>query len=298
MKTVKNYIKISLMLASFNLLFFISASDIYPASAYSLNEKGNKAFAEKKYDEALKNYIDAQVKDPNSNLLTYNIGAVYMKQKKYDEAIEKFNKTASQSNDKSLNADSFYNIGVAQFRQAEQIEATGKLSEAAKKLEESMASFRQALKFNPSDMDSKYNHEQAKRKWKELLDKIKEQQKQQQGDNKQQQDQNQQQQQQNQQQQQAKGEDKKEGEQDKQQAGNDKEQQQEKHEKQMAEAQKDEQKDEQNSAEEKQAEVKKGELSKDDIERILNQLPDDNKDNYKKIMRGNQNRDYMREKDW
>lgn len=304
-KYLLNKISISqLFLLIIAILFMIFSEASFATSAYSLNEKGNEAFKQKKYDEALKYYIDAQVKDPNSPELNFNIGNVYIKQKKYDDALQKFQKAANESKDKELAAVANYNAGVCQFRQAEQIESTGKLQDALKKLEECMETFRQALRKNPNDQDAKYNHEQAKKKWKEILQKIKDQQQKQQQDQKQEQQQQEQQdgqQQQQQQQAQAGEQDKKKGEEKKedQKGDKDKEQQEkDEQEKQMAAAKQDEDKKDEQQTGQQNAEEKKGELSEEDVARILSQLPDENKENYQKMMRHNMNQDYKKDRDW
>jgi chemotaxis protein histidine kinase CheA len=95
-----------------------------------------------------------------------------------------------------LKAQAHYNVGVCQFRQAMQASEAGDFQKALDLLQACMDSNRQALKLRPDDNDAKYNFEQAKRAWKELFDKLKQQQQQnpQQNEKQGQQDQQQQQQ--------------------------------------------------------------------------------------------------------
>jgi len=278
--------KIALMLL-LPLIFGFTLTD----SLSRLTRQGNHAFEEGKLEQALEIYKNAQVESPESPELHFNIGNVLLKNKKYEEAIKEFEQAAALFKEPSRMADAHYNIGVAQYRMAEQLIAAQNLPEAARKLEECMASNQQAMKRNARDADPKFNYEQAKRLWKEILEKMKEQQKNQ--------EQKQQEQQKNE------GE-KKEDEQKEKQSQSQKNEQK-KEEQAKAQEQKQEKKKEEQGQKEKetkeeqqaqQQETKVGEMSKDDALRLLSTLPQENRESLKEALKHQYQGRTAPEKDW
>lgn len=142
--------------------------------------EGNKHYAESKFDEANDKYRDAEVANPESPIVHFDIGDALYKKRKYEEALQAYQKTLQKSDDPQLQAQAYYNSGNTYFR--------------LNKWQESLQSYQEALKLNPNDQDAKYNLEYVRAK-------IKENAKKQPQDQQQQKQQNQQDQQQNQQQQ-------------------------------------------------------------------------------------------------
>jgi tetratricopeptide (TPR) repeat protein len=241
----------------------------------NLAAEGNRLFAEKKYDEALEKYRSAQVESPESPYLYFDIANALERQSKHDEAIQEYRKVYSRENP-SLGAWALYNIGVCQYRQAEQLVGTQEYQKALELLEQCMESNREAMKIAPNDEDPKFNYEQAKRKWKEVLDALKKQQEEQ----KKQQDQQKQDQQKQDQQKQ---------DQQKQQ------QQQQKNDQGTSQTKQNEEKPTSGTA---QAEPKVGEMSPEDAERILNSLPEQNAEDMRRFLMPPGRGDYRVDKDW
>lgn len=257
-KYIKTYIII--VIALFGLCGFSLKNPVVEKT-----EKGNQFFQEKKYDDALQEYRNAQVDAPESPYLHFDIGTALIKQKKYDEAITELQKV-QLPNDPVTGSKAYYNIGAAQYRQAEAELAKNNLQGAVDKLQQSIDSNIQAMRFNPNDLDSKYNIEQARKKMKEILDEIKKQQEKQQN---QKQDKQQQQNQQEQQKQQ--------GEQNK--------QEQQKQQEEQAKQSDEKDKNKEQQAGQQQQQVKEGKMSKEDAERILNSLPDEERKSAQEYMR-------------
>jgi Ca-activated chloride channel family protein len=196
-------------------------------SAQAVRKKvveGNNLYNEEKFDEALNKYRDAQVHDPESSLLKFNIGDAQYKMNKYEEAIKEY-EASLNSDDVLKQAQSYYNIGNTLYR--------------LNKLPESIIAYKQSLELNPDDEDAKYNLEFVRKKLKDQAQKQ-----QQDPQQQQQQQQDQQQQQQNQDQQQ---------------------QQQQEQEQQSQEEEQQEEKEQQQQQD----------ISKEDAERILNALKED-----------------------
>jgi len=173
----------------------------------SLNEKGNKEFAEGNYKESLEYYRRAEVERPETPEIYYNHANALVETGSFEEAAEKYGK-AMATDDISLQAGIYYNSGNGYFLQEDYVKA--------------IEAYQQTLELNPDDLDAKYNLELARNRLKEQMerqpqeqnqqgqqqqenqqnDKQDQQQQQQQKENQQQQAQEQQQKQQQQQQQQ------------------------------------------------------------------------------------------------
>jgi Ca-activated chloride channel homolog len=239
----------------------------------ALNEKGNKALAEDKADEALKNYKDAEVEKPKQPVLDYNIGSALYKQNKYPEAAQRYTR-ALNTDDPKFQADAYYNSGNALFR--------------AQQYAEAINAYKKSLEINADDGDAKYNLELARVKLKEQAQtQDKQQQKQRNKQDKQdqqQQDQQQQDQQkqdqQKQQEQQQQQEQQKNGQQQQDQQKDDQEQQQQQNEQQGGD-----QNQEQQQQQQKASRGQQQKMSKQDAERILNAINSDEKKLQKQLTR-------------
>ena len=251
-----------------SLIFLILMLSIYvsiPLQAQSIRAKvnqGNEKYHGEKYEEALTNYNDALLDDPLHEIAIFNEATANYKLKKYDLAIESLQKLAG-SEDLNLSAKAFYNIGNAQFQQD--------------KLQEAVAAYKRSLELNSEDVDAKHNLELARAKLKENAQKEP-----------QENQQNQQQNQQNQEQNEQDKQDQQQNEENKQ------KQQQQKEEKKSAE----EKKEQEQQAQEQQAqELDKDKLSKEEAERILKALREQEQNDEKKKapIRGNGR---YTDKDW
>ncbi|KPL19734.1 MAG: hypothetical protein AMJ92_02015 [candidate division Zixibacteria bacterium SM23_81] len=111
--------------------------------------KGNKEYGQGNYQQALKEYRDAQLEDPESSPLHYNIGNALYKQEKWQEAQVEYGNVLS-SQDKQLAGMTNYNMGNVHYR-------LGNLQEA-------IEAYKNALRINPDDRDAKYNLEFIQKK--------------------------------------------------------------------------------------------------------------------------------------
>jgi tetratricopeptide (TPR) repeat protein len=235
----------------------------FSQSIRSKVNEGNSQYNEEKYEEALNNYQDALLDDPKHDIVTFNQGDALYKLEKYENAIESYQKVIGSS-DLKIESQAHYNIGNAYFKQD--------------KLQESIESYIKALDLNPDDQDVKYNLELARAKLKEMADKQQ-----------QQPQQNGQQQQGDQQQQQGEGEENQEGEEEQQQS-------------QTQEQQGDQPAGEEQGEEEQQQEGEaleesEDKMTKEDAERILDALKNDEQD-MQKMRKPAGSRKRNVEKDW
>ena len=146
----------------------------------SLARSGNEAYTNKRFNEAEEQYRASLGKDKNLAESTFNLGDAFYKQGKYDDAISQFRSIAENGRaPKEMRSQSFHNLGNPLLK--------------SRKIAESIDAYKNALRLNPNDDDTRHNLAYAK----QLLA----QQQKQQNQNQQNQDNNQDQQQQNQNQQ-------------------------------------------------------------------------------------------------
>ena len=212
-------------------LWMSVGSDAYAQEERRFIRQGNRHFENQELDKSEEAYRRALEKESNSFIAGFNLGDVLYEQENYEEAIKQFYSLSNITDDKEQLAKVFHNLGNTLLKE--------------KQLEQSVEAYKQALRNNPGDMDTKHNLAYAQRLLK----------------------QQQQQQQQDQEQDQENEQDQKK-EQDQSQQGQEQEQDQQKQQQQQQEQQ------------QQQQEQK---MSKEDAERILQSLEENEKELQKKI---------------
>ena len=147
--------------------------------------KGNRAFKDSVFVDAEVNYRKALDANPSSTIARFNLGNTLLWQNKAQEAMNEFADAARIEKDKGRKAQIFHNMGV--------------IFHSTKEYEKAIEMYKEALRNNPSDDETRYNLALAQ---KMLKDQQQNQQNQDQNQQEQQQNQDQQQQQQQDQQQQ------------------------------------------------------------------------------------------------
>ncbi len=109
----------------------------------SLMREGNRQYEADKPVDAETSYRRALDVDEKSNKATFNLGDALYRQKKYDEAGRQFEKAASETTDKIDKSRAYHNLGNSYLQQ--------------QKLKEGIEAYKQALRNNPNDADTKYN---------------------------------------------------------------------------------------------------------------------------------------------
>lgn len=249
--------KLNIILA----LIMISSLAVPGAVAEEFSEivrQGNEAYGNQQYDLALEKYQMAETERPESAELDYNMAGVLYQQGKYEEAVEKFNR-ALNSQEIAVETKAHYNLGNTYYRM-------GDFPNAIK-------SYENALTNDPDDVNAKFNLELSRKMLKEQM-------------KPEEQDQQEQEQQEQQEQEQ----------QDQQQQDQEQDQEQNEEEQQQQQDSGDEDKKDQQSKEQQQQQQEKP-MSREDAERILNALKDDERDVQKNIRRSTAGGNYVG-KDW
>ncbi len=127
---------------------------------------GNKLYEAKKFTEADSLYRQA-LGTKQSTEGAFNLGDALFQQGKYDDAAQQFQSITSQDVDKETKAKAYHNLGNSLLQ--------------SKKYQESVDAYKNALRANPSDDDTKYNLAYAQKK---LIQQQQQQQQQQQNQDK------------------------------------------------------------------------------------------------------------------
>lgn len=106
--------------------------------------RGNSAYKKEKYVDAEVDYRKGLEKNAKSFSGNFNLGNALYRQEKYAEAIEQFQAAAALAgNDKGRLAASYHNIGNSLLESGE--------------FAKSIDAYKQALRNNPNDNDTRYN---------------------------------------------------------------------------------------------------------------------------------------------
>lgn len=128
---------------------------VVPVSAQRMPERsavrsGNRQFHKGNYEASIDRYRKALTFAPTSFEATYDLGNALYEAGRYDQAEQTLRQAAADTlRTETERAEAFYNLGNAQFRQ--------------QKYKEALESYKQSLRFNPADMEAKYNYAYTKK---------------------------------------------------------------------------------------------------------------------------------------
>lgn len=122
------------------------------ASAQNPNKhirQGNTAFSDSSYTDAENNYRQALSADQNSFDASFNLADAIYKQEKYSESSTLFNALTEKAKTDKERAMAYHNLGNSLLKE--------------QKLEESINAYKNALRNNPIDPETKHNLAYAQR---------------------------------------------------------------------------------------------------------------------------------------
>ena len=131
-----------------SIILLISLLTVFPIFAQKAVRKnirqGNKSYNEQKYEQAANHYEEALKINPNALEPNFNLGNTYYRQNEWDKSIEQQNHylLLEKENPQKL-ASGWHNIGNALLHK--------------KDLEKSMEAYKNALRMNPEDDETRYN---------------------------------------------------------------------------------------------------------------------------------------------
>ena len=127
------------------LVVFLSTSSafMYAQSDNQLIRKGNKEFEQENYQDAEIYYRRALEENPNNSKALYNLANSLYRQGRFDESINILDGLSQMELEKINRSDVYHNLGNAQL--------------GAQQIRESIDSYKNALKLDPGDHDTRYN---------------------------------------------------------------------------------------------------------------------------------------------
>lgn len=134
-------------------LLFANGSAFAQKTERDYIRKGNKLFNDSSYVQAEINYRKALEINPNSSEALYNLGNVLSQQNKLKEAMQQYTAASQAEKNKTKLAKIYHNAGV--------------LFQAAKHYQEAVQSYKQSLRNNPNDDETRYNLALAMKQLKE-----------------------------------------------------------------------------------------------------------------------------------
>ena len=114
--------------------------------------KGNKAFRQQNYVEAEVDYRKATAKNGRNPQAIYNLGCAFMAQQKDSSAVVQFENASKIETNPKRKAMAFHNIGV--------------ICQKKQLFSEAIEAYKESLRNNPSDNETRYNLELCKRQLK------------------------------------------------------------------------------------------------------------------------------------
>jgi len=132
---------------SISLLFLVICA--HAQNPNKLIRQGNNAYADSSYTTAEESYRTALAADQNAFNAAFNLADAIYKQENYEEASTLFQGLTEKAESKEEKAMAYHNLGNSLLQE--------------QKLEESIEAYKNALRNNPSDSDTKYNLAYAQR---------------------------------------------------------------------------------------------------------------------------------------
>lgn len=124
------------------LLFGISQQAAAQSERRHIRE-GNRLYHKEQFDESELSYRRALENDRESPGARFNLGNALYKQERYDEALRYFGELAGEIDDPVNRSRVYHNIGNSMLM--------------SKQIEQSIEAYKEALRNNPQDQETRYN---------------------------------------------------------------------------------------------------------------------------------------------
>ena len=138
---------------TFSLLLGFSSLSFAQKQVRKEIRKGNKEYKQEKYPDAEVNYRRALEENARSIEAAYNLGNSLYKQEKRQEALEQYQAMINNETDKEKLADAWHNIGNVFLSMKD----SQNPEEQKVALPRSIEAYKNALRNNPKDEETRYN---------------------------------------------------------------------------------------------------------------------------------------------
>jgi len=147
------------------------AQAVWAGSVHDLVHHGNKLYDEGHFNEALKEYDQALIDQPQTLEPKFNKANCYFQIDDLARAIDLYNEVAADSKDMKLVARAKYNLGNSYFRQGSK-QKDSNLQKALEDLKTSIVCWRSALEISPENEKAAKNIEVARLIIKDIIDQL------------------------------------------------------------------------------------------------------------------------------
>ncbi len=257
------------------LIFCLSNVFVFSQAERQHIRQGNDEYEQKQFENASVSYEKALEINPNSYEAKFNFGNALYEQNKYYETAKNLENLAATEKDSARLASIFHNLGNAYLQSVPKVMRDTSVSQdvigriVMRNLEKSISAYKKSLKINPSDKETKYNLQYAQK----LLQRMKNQQQNQNKNKNQQQNQNQ--------------------------KSQDKQNQDKKDTQKQNQDQQNQENQGKNEQQQQKQQVQKGKISKQDAERLLQAIQHDELKVQEKLKKEKQQvRKSKTDKDW
>jgi Ca-activated chloride channel homolog len=127
--------------------FFLLSANLVAQEENKILETGNNFYRQQQYDKAESEYRKVLESSPGNKTAKFNLANSLIRQNKTDEAQKILAELKGFENEQDLRSKSNYNEGVVFTHQ--------------KKLEQSIESYKQTLRLNPTDQQARENLQKA-----------------------------------------------------------------------------------------------------------------------------------------
>lgn len=132
------------------MAFTICASFGYSQSEKKRIRNGNNEYKEGNFQEAEKEYRKALMEKPGYTKGTFNLGDAMYEQENYEESNKLFTEVTEREANPEQRSAAYYNLGNSLMKE--------------NKYKESIEEFKKSLRLNPDNANTKYNLEYARKK--------------------------------------------------------------------------------------------------------------------------------------
>jgi len=161
------------------LFIFVGVFESHAGSPKQTVKMGNLLYEQGDYIASEKKYKEALEKNPESDIVNFNLGTALYKKEQHEEAMDHFQKVFL-SEDDQLKQKAYYNSGNALYKMGIAEEREGSTASAIPPVEQSLKQYERALEIDDHDEDTKHNYAFVQQELKRLKEIQK--QEQQQGD--------------------------------------------------------------------------------------------------------------------
>ena len=139
----KNRIFVMLFMVTVLFLLSVTFTNVYGQAERRFIREGNKLYEKEQFDESELSYRRAMEKNEESQKARFNLGNSLYKQQRYDESQKFFGELADEVEDPEIRSRVLHNLGNSLLGSGQ--------------IEQSIEAYKEALRNNPHDPDTRYN---------------------------------------------------------------------------------------------------------------------------------------------